>query len=388
MSGLQRALEAGVAEAGIPGAVALVADRQGVRFSGAAGQRAADDARPMAEDAIFWWASMTKAVTSVAALQQVEDGRLDLDAPIADLLPRARALQVLDGFDAEGRPRLRPARRPVTLRHLLTHTSGMGYDFCSADILRARGDAPALTPGSLASIEGPLLFEPGEGWAYGVSTDWAGLAVEAAAGAPLESVLRARIFEPLGMADTHFAPPEAKAGRLAAMHARAPEGPVVAIPSPAAAFAGGEYASGGAGLLGTGADYLRFLRALLAGGVLDGTRILSEAGVAALAANQIGALRAGALVTTVPHLARNFDLFPGQPTGWSLAFLINHAPVAGGRSAGSLAWAGIANTHYWIDPAAGVAGLYLAQLLPFGDEKLMAAVAAFERAAYAELGKV
>jgi methyl acetate hydrolase len=382
MTTLQESLAGAVKRAGVPGAVALVGDREGVVFAGAFGTRGVDDRSPMGLDTLFWFASMTKAVTSVAAMQLVEQGRLALDEPVGAWLPKLAEPMVIAGFDSTGAPILRPARRAITLRHLLTHTSGLGYDFFSADLLRARGPGGPPAASDPAWLETPLLFEPGESWVYGTSTDWVGLAVEAASGDTLDVYFKNHILGPLGMADTAFVIPPAKMARLAPMHARSEDGAVTTIPSMALAMTDAPFFSGGGGLTGTGGDYMRFLRMILNEGRLDGARILKSETVAAMSVNHIGGLRAGALEPTMPHLSRPFDAFPGKPTGWGLGFLINHEPVAGGRAAGSLTWAGLANTHYWIDSAAGLAGLILTQIFPFGDEKVMAMVGAFERAAY------
>ncbi len=379
MNPIDEAIAAGLARAKLPGVVALVGDRDGVLHAKAFGTRGHEDATPMTLDTPFWFASMTKAVTSVAAMQLVEQGRLFLDAPIGDLLPELAGPRVLTGFDGQGAPITRPASRPITLRHLLTHTAGFGYDFMNGDMLRSRGEnGPA--PGSRASLNAALLFDPGERWEYGVGTDWVGLAVEAVAGQDLGAYFARRIFGPLGMTETGFVLDRARA---AILHARQPDGRVTPIPSMAALLNSGGYLSGGGGLSGTGGDYMRFLRMLLNGGELDGARVLKSETVAEMARNQIGHLRAGALGSVMPHMTLPFDLFPDMKTGWGLGFLINPEPVRGGRAAGSLAWAGLANTHYWIDPASDRAGLLLAQIFPFGDPGVMELVRDFESAVYA-----
>jgi methyl acetate hydrolase len=380
MNRLSDALTRGLETSGLPGAVGFVADRDGVRFAQAAGRRGVADDRAMSLDDVFLFASMTKAVTTVAALQLVEQGKLALDEPLGDLLPYLKAPRVLDGFDAAGAPRYRPAKRPVTLRALLTHTAGFGYEFISADLARTWGEGGPPPMGVRAGLEVPLLFDPGDRWEYGYNTDWAGLAVEAASGQDLASYFNDHILGPLGMTRTSFTPDP---DRLVPLHIRIEGGVVAPMDHIGLGLAQGEYHAGGAGLFGTGGDYLRFLRMILGGGALEGVRILRPETVAAMATNQIGDLRAGEMTTTAPHLAVAFDPFPGMHKQWGLGFLINpERPAAGGRSAGSLSWAGICNTHYWIDPAAGVTGLWLSQLLPFGDPKVMDAFGAFERAAY------
>lgn len=381
MSAIDTAIIAGLDKSRLPGAVALVGSREDVIFERAFGTRGADDPTPMSFDTEFALFSMTKAVTSVAAMQLVEQGRLDLDAPIGSLLPALAQPRVLAGFDASGAPLTRPATRAITLRHLLTHTAGFGYDFMNGDLLRARGPDGPPTVNSHAWLAAPLLFDPGERWEYGMSTDWVGLAVEAASGQALGAYFTEHVLGPLGMAHTGFVPDPTRA---ASLHARMEDGAVATIPSMAAAMAASEFQSGGGGLVGVGGDFMRFLRMVLGGGSLRGVRILKPETVDLMARNHIADLRAGALGSVMPHMSLPFDLFPDMKTGWGLGFMINPEPRPGGRAAGSLAWAGLANTHYWIDPASDRAGLILTQIFPFGDPATMDLVRDFEIAVYAE----
>jgi methyl acetate hydrolase len=376
------ALDAAVAERRVVGAVALVADREGVVYQHAAGLRSVEAPAAMDQDTVFWIASMTKAVASVAALQLVERGKLSLDGELASLLPDLADLQVFDGLDADGTPKLRPARGPVTLRHLLTHTSGFGYAWLHDEIgawVSATG-APGPTSGLRAAHRQPLMFDPGEGWAYGIGIDWVGIAVEAASGQRLDAYLAEHVLGPLGMADTAFKPSAAQAARRAGMHARGADGVPMAIPFDMPDEP--EVLAGGAGLYATAPDYGRFLRMLLNGGALDGARVLSPESMAALCTVQTGDRRAGALKSVAPTLSNDFDVFPGMHTGWGLATMITPEPTADGRSAGSLSWGGLANCYYWADPAAGKAGLILSQLLPFGDPTTLGLFAGLERGAY------
>ena len=376
------ALAAAVAEANVGGAVAMVGNRAGVRYAGTFGPRDAAGGAPMALDTVFQLASMTKALTSVAAMQLVERGALQLDAPVAALLPALGRVQVLDGFDADGRPRLRAAKRPITLRHLLTHTAGFGYDFASAVLAKSRGAAGPPPPFTMASIGGPLLFDPGDAWEYGVATDWAGLVVEAASEQRLDAYLTAEVTGPLGMIDTVFHLDEARRARLATLTARQPDGSLTPFPITIGGPPDAEFIGGGGALNGTAGDYLRFLRMLLNGGSLDGVRILQPATVAEMSRNQIGRLRAGAMASVMPAFSHPTDIFPGQATGWGLGFAINPEPGPSGRAGGSLAWAGIANTYYWIDPVNDVAAVLMLQLLPFADPAALALYEHFERLVY------
>ena len=371
-------LDAGVAAGHAPGFVGAAFGPDGA-VTVTAGALGADNSAPMGPGTVFWIASLTKAVTTAAALQLVEQGRADLDAPVGRWLPRLEQPKVLEGFDAAGAPITRPAREPITLRRLLTHTSGLGYDFCSADLTRYL----QATGQSLFGAEDPdlpLMFEPGGGWLYGIGIDWAGKFIEAVGGEPLDAYLDAHIFQPLGMTDTTFSPGEAHAGRRASVHARLPDGSLLptafAMPPPP------HFGMGGGGLYGTAPDYLTFLRTILGGGTLNGVRILKEETVAAMMTNQVGDVAAGVLKTSNPALSNDFDPMPGVAKGWGLGFMINHAAAPAGRGAGSLAWAGLANCYYWADPAAGRAGVLMSQVLPFADPGVLATFDAFERAAY------
>lgn len=370
-------LETAFAQSGLPGAVALVADRDGVRFVKAYGHADATTERAMDVDTVFQIASMTKAIVSAGAMQLVEAGRVDLDAPVDDLLPQLANPQVLTGFSDSGAPQLRPASRPITLRHLLTHTAGLGYFFIRPEVLRYVAATGMPAPGSLASIQMPLLFDPGENWEYSVATDWVGLAIEAVTGQRLGAYLQASLFDPLHMSATAFR--DALPDDAARVHARTPDGGFAIQPM---FLGGGEFDMGGGGLTSTAQDYARFTRMILRGGELDGQRVLSEASVAEMARNQVAPLRAGYMGSAMPDLAQPYDTFPDQHTGWGLGFLINPDKGPNGRAPGSLAWAGIFNSYYWIDPASGLTGVMMSQLAPFGDAGALGFFGALERAAY------
>lgn len=372
---LQAILQDGVSAGHAPGMTAALAGPDGV-LQAAAGARGADNPAAMTADTVFWIASLTKAVTSVAAMQLVEQGRVGLDEPVSRWLPRLAEPRVLDGFGDDGAPRMRPAKTPITLRHLLTHTSGLAYEFFSADLARYL-EATGGRQGGAEEPDVPLLFEPGAGWQYGISTDWAGKLVEAVSGERLDAYVDAHISRPLGMADTTFSPGDRENARRASVHQRLPDGAAVPIPfgMPPVPY----FAMGGGGLYSTVGDYLTFLRALLAGGA----GVLKPETVAEMGRNQIGPMAAGALKTSNPMLSLDFEPMAGAPKGWGLGFLINHEPGPAGRGAGALAWAGLANCYYWLDPAAGRAGVLMSQVLPFGDPKVLQTFEAVERLAYA-----
>jgi CubicO group peptidase (beta-lactamase class C family) len=374
VSEIDRILQAAVAEGAAPGFTAAVASPEGTRLF-AAGVRGAADATPMDERTIFWIASCTKAIVSAAALELVDQGKLDLDEPVGRLLPELAAPQVLTGFDAEGVPQLRPATQPITLRRLLTHTSGLAYDFFHPDLARYLRDR-GLTLFTAGSGGVPLVFEPGEAWQYGIGIDVVGLLIEAARGRTLGEHLAETLFQPLGMADTIFDPTPEQDARRAGLHARLPDGglaPIDPIPPSPADF------RGGGGLYATAADYLKFLRAVLAGGA----GVLSLATIRRLCGNETGELAAGTLVTCMPHLSNDFRPFPEAGPRWTLGFLQNQQALPGGRSAGAVAWGGLANCYYWADPSSGVAGVLFAQVLPFADDRILGVFEALERAVYA-----
>jgi methyl acetate hydrolase len=373
----RQALEKAFAESGLPGAVALIADREGVRLVEAFGHADATTGAAMEVDTVFQIASMTKAIVSAGAMQLVESGKLDLDAPIGDLLPQLANPQVLTGFADSGEPQLRPASRQITLRHLLTHTAGLGYFFIRPEVLRYFASTGMPAPGSLASIQMPLLFDPGENWEYSVATDWVGLAVEAVTGKRLGEYLQSNLLDPLGMSSTAFL--NALPDDAAKVHARTPEGGLAVQPM---FLGGGEFDMGGGGLSSTAHDYSRFTRMILRRGELDGQRVLSEASVAEMARNQVAPLRAGYMGSAMPDLAQPYDTFPDQHTGWGLGFLINPEQGPNGRSPNSLAWAGIFNSYYWIDPVSGITGVLMSQLAPFGDAGALGFFGALERTAY------
>ena len=371
-------LETAIARGKLPGAVAMLSTRDGETYARAFGMADATCARAMAIDTPFQIASMTKAVVSAGAMQLVERGALSLDAPIGDLLPDLASPQVLTGFATDGTPETRAASRPITLRQLLTHTSGLGYAFVQPEILLYFENTGMAAPGSRAGITMPLLFDPGERWEYSVATDWIGLAIEAVTGSTLGAYLAEHLFQPLDMNATGFLP--ALPDNAARVHVRTPEGGLVTHPM---YLGGGEFESGGGGLVSTAPDYTRFVRMILRGGALDGQRVLTPETVAEMSRNQVAPLKAGAVGTAMPELATAFDPFPEQHSGWGLGFLINPEPGRDGRSAGSLSWAGIFNSYYWIDPAADVAGVFMAQVAPFADAGALGAYAALEQMAYA-----
>ena len=370
----------------VPGVVAMAATREGPVYQGAFGRRALPDGAAMTADTVFWIASMTKAITSTAAMQLVEQGKLTLDGPIAAVLPELAAPQVLEGFDATGEPRLRPARRPITLRHLITHIAGFVYDIWNADLgryMEKRG-IPGIISCENAALALPLIFDPGDKWDYGINIDWVGKAVERVSGQKLGDYFAQHLFGPIGMKDTGFKLTPDRHARLTGMHARGDDGALAPIPFEMPQEP--EFEMGGGGLYGTAADYLAFERLFLdEGRAAGGAQVLKPETVRLMAQNAIGELTVQLLKTAAPPYSNDAEFFPGMVKKWGLGFMISTAQVAGGRSPGSLAWAGLGNTYFWIDPAKGVAGVILMQLLPFADAKALAIFDHFEKAVYAAL---
>ena len=293
---------------------------------------------------------------------------------------------MLEGFEASGEPILRPARQRITLRHLLTHTAGFVYDIWNPDMSRymEKKGAPGIITCQNAALMLPLVFDPGDMWDYGINIDWAGKAVEQASGQSLGDFFAEHIFAPVGMTDTGFALAPDRCARLVGMHARAADGTLGPIPFELPQDP--EFQMGGGGLYGTAADYLAFERLFLNQGRVNGRQILRPETVRLMSQNAIGELEVRLLETAVPAYSNNAEFFPGMRKKWGLGFMISPEPVPGGRGPGSLAWAGLGNTYFWIDPAKGVAGVILMQLIPFADPKALALLDGFEKTLYAALG--
>jgi CubicO group peptidase (beta-lactamase class C family) len=375
---LRRAVNSG----SIHGVVAAAATADGVIFEGAFGTRDVTTGVPMTSDTVVWIASMTKAITGACAMQLVERGKLALDADITKILPALGRAQVLEGFNTDGTPRLRAPRRAITLRHLLTHTSGHAYDMWNANIgryIEATG-TPSIISCKNAALMLPLASDPGEKWEYGIAIDWAGKAVEAVSGQTLAQYMQDNIFNPLGMTDTGFKIGASQRRRLAKIHTRT-RGSLtptdIEIPQEP------EFYMGGGGLYATVGDYLKFARMIMHGGTLNGVQVLRPETVALMSQNAMGELVCNPMKTAAPSFTNDVDFLAGMK--WGLSFLINPEPLPSGRSAGSLAWAGLANSYYWIDPKRQVAGVYATQLLPFFDQSAVQTFEAFETAVYQDI---
>ena len=370
----------------VPGVVAMATNRDGTLYEGAFGKRILGQDAAMTTDTVVWIASMTKALTGACAMQLIERGQLDLESAASKWVPDLATVEVLEGFDATGKPHTRKPKRPITLRHLLTHTAGFSYEIWNADIQQYQQahNLPGITGCQNAALRTPLLFDPGERWDYGINIDFVGKAVEAVSGKKLSVVMKENLFEPLGMTDTAFKITPSMRQRLAKIHQRGDDdklSPLMDLEIPQEP----EFEMGGGGLYGTAGDYLKFVRMILNGGKVNGKQVLKTETVKTMSMNHIGEVLVGPLKTAMPPLSNDVDVFPGMPKKWGLSFLINTEKTPSGRSAGSLAWAGLANTYFWIDPIKGVGGVYLSQVLPFADKKSLPLFGEFETAVYQSL---
>jgi CubicO group peptidase (beta-lactamase class C family) len=379
---LDRMFAEAVASKAMPGVVAVAANDKGLLYEGAFGQREIGREGPMALDTVVWIASMTKAITATAAMQLVERGKLGLERRASEVVPDIGRAQVLEGFDQSGKPRLRAPRQPITLRHLLTHTAGYAYEIWAPEI--AQYQMATETPGIISctnkALTTPLLFDPGDRWEYGINIDWAGKMVEAASGQKLDRYFQDNIFGPLGMKDTGFKLSASQRARLASVHQRGADGALAPIEFGLPEEP--EFLMGGGGLYGTAHDYLAFTRMIMQDGRGPGGQVLRPETVSLMAENHIGPLEIGAFKTAAPGLSNDVELFPGMSKKWGLSFLINTKEAPTGRSAGSLAWAGLANTYFWIDRTKRVSGVFLSQVLPFYDHVAVDLLGRFETEVY------
>jgi CubicO group peptidase (beta-lactamase class C family) len=384
-SNIDRLLQQAADDGAVPGVVAVAGDREGTIYQGAFGRLSVEGEQPARTDTIFLIASMTKAIASVAALQLVEQGLLDLQQPVSDILPEFAELQVLDGFDGD-EPRLRPPARQATIRNLLTHTSGLAYWFSNEDALRYSElmGIPDPSTGLRATFELPLVHDPGTRWEYGISTDWLGLLIGEVSGEDLATYCGNHIFAPLGMEDSTFLPSGALRERLMVVHSRTADGGLVEAPFPVPEEP--EFFSGGGGAASTAGDYLRFMRALLRNGELDGERVLREETVELMFSDHLdGISLPDVMRSAVPELSNDVPANPFRDTfGLGLHIVLEDMP--GMRRAGTGDWAGLFNCYYWIDRASGVAGAFLTQVLPFFDGRIVETALGYEIAVYAEVG--
>jgi methyl acetate hydrolase len=370
---------------GVPGVIAMVTDKTKNIYEGAKGVREIGKSDAITTEDVVALFSTTKAITATAALQLLEEGELDLDAPASTYAPDIGSLQVIDGFDSKGEPILRAPASEITTRMLLTHTAGFGYDFFNEKYNRLAQEKgqPSVTTSSKASLMTPLLFDPGTKWEYGANLDWVGQVVEGITGKRLGEVLKTRVFDPLGMSSMTFSLQDEHRSRLAQIHARGADGGLTPmgfeLPSDP------EVHMGGHGLYGTVGDYMKFMRMWLNDGAGEHGRVLKPETVAMAEKNQIGDLKVTALPGVIPSLSNDAEFFPGQSKSWAFSFMINDEEAPTGRPAGALAWAGLANLFYWIDRKNGYAGFWATQILPFADPASFTGYMQMETAFYKAL---
>ena len=366
----------------VPGVVAVATNRDETIYEGGFGERVLGSGQTMTPDTVLWIASMTKAITGMAAMQQVEQGKLELDKPASDVISYLGEVEVLEGFDDAGQPITRAPKRPITLRHLMTHTAGFSYEFWNESIIRyqeAKG-IPMVTTCENAALKTPLLFDPGERWDYGINIDWVGKMVEAVSGKKLGEYMKENIFDPLGMSNTAFKiTPEMRA-RMAKIHQRGEDDSFE--PLDLEIEQEPEFEMGGGGLYSTVVDYLKFVKMILNKGTANANQVLKPETVEMMSKNQMGDCRVCELKTAIPEFSNDAEFFPGMEKTWGLSFMINTEQAPTGRPAGSLAWAGLANSFYWIDSATGISGVYATQIFPFVDKKSLPLNFEFEKMIY------
>lgn len=379
MAELDSVIDGAVARQDAPFLVAMTGNAAGVTWSGAAGEASPGNAA--AANTVFRIFSQSKAVGSTAAMMMIERGKLSPDTTVESILPEFASMKVFDGFGPDG-PKLRAPRVKATLRHLATHTSGLAYEFWNPDVPKYMEltQHPSILSGLKVSRNYPLMFDPGERWAYGVGIDWLGQMVEKVDGRPIDQFCKEEIFGPLKMGDTAFEVEDHMAVRLAGVNIRGEDGKFAdfALAPPSKP----EFYGMGHALYSTAPDYMRFLRMFLNKGTLDGARVLSEASVQTMLQNHIGTTPIPYLTSTAPPLTADLDFFPGKRKSHSLGFMRFDEDIPGMRRAGSQGWAGVLNSHYWFDPKSDLAGVLMTQSLPFVEPRYAQTYEAFERAAY------
>ncbi|HUA71761.1 MAG TPA: serine hydrolase domain-containing protein [Solirubrobacteraceae bacterium] len=383
-TGIDEILERAVAEGAVPSVAAIAADRNGIIYEGAAGTRVAGGDEPVTVDTHFRIMSMTKIVATTVALQLVEQGKLDLDAPVERYCPEFAEVEVLEGFDGDT-PRTRPPASKATVKQLVTHTTGLGYWFFSPELVKWESvtGIPNILSGLNAIFKAPMLDDPGSRFIYGINLDWLGQVIHAASGMKLDEAIAHGVTDPLGMKQTTFVMSDAQRANSVPIHLQGEDGAWAAteidlVQEP-------EYWAGGHGLHSTPRDYMKFQRMLLGNGTSpDGVKILESATVDAAFTNQIGDLDFPAELATADPTA-TCDFNAGAGFKWGYGLLLNSEDIPGARRAGTGSWAGLLNTHFWVDRTTGIAAAIYSQTLPFVTGPALALYQTFEGALYASL---
>jgi CubicO group peptidase (beta-lactamase class C family) len=367
-----------VSRGDVPGIVAIVVSPDEVLYHEAFGKMNVARNLPMQKDTIFRIASMTKAVTSVGVMQLVEQGRIRLDDQVAKYIPRLKNPQVLTKVDEQaGTYETRPASREITIRQLLTHTSGIGYSWSDHGLAIAQKKTGATNDSEL-----PLVNDPGARWTYGASTRVLGDVIEKVTGERIDAYLDHHVTGPLGMRDTTYTVPQEKYGRVVTVHQKE-NGKITETQNEAVIPA---TIRGDGGLFSTAADYARFVQMVLNKGQLGNVRILKARTIAEMAKKQTGSVKVRQQPTANPLRSKPYPLGADEDV-WGLGFQLAAPRTADPsmRSPGSMSWAGINNTFYWIDPQKQVGAVILMQLLPFYDDAAIGALQGFEKRVYANL---
>jgi CubicO group peptidase (beta-lactamase class C family) len=370
-----------IADGALHGVAAMVADERSSLYQSAFGFADLEKHKELGIHDVFFIASMTKIITALACVQLIEQGKLGLEDNASAIVPKMVA-KVLTGFDANGQPMLREPTRRVTVRHLLTHTSGQTTDLWNADTIRyievmKLPPVPGCKPEAFMT---PLVFDPGDGWEYGVGSDWVGQIVEKVSGQRLDAYFKQHIFDPIGMDETSFILSPAQRAKLVPVQIRQPDGSF--RQSGFEVSQDPEMFMGGAGLYGTVPDYIKFLQMFLNDGRAQGGQVLLPETVELFTANHIGPMEWPGMKTAIPAMSADVELLPGTAKRWSLGALRNEADVPGRRRAGSQFWAGLSNSYFWFDRTSKLAGVTASAYFPFADPAAVEAFDALERDSY------
>jgi methyl acetate hydrolase len=374
---IDRMFQAAVDKGEIPGVVAAVTNKDQILYLKAFGKQDVGQGIPMSTNTVFRIASMTKPVTSVGVMMLYEQGKLRLDDAVGDHVPSFEGREVIASFDEKDAAyTTRPAKQEMTVRHLLAHTSGLGYPFTSPTVLAIQQKTKAIP------VDMPLLFDPGTRWVYSASTAVLGTIVEKLGGLSIEEFDQTKIFGPLGMVDTSYYLAPDKTGRLATVHQRGPTG-LVENPNPA------KYTPsvrGDGGLLSTASDYSAFLQMFLNEGTWRGTRLLQPESVRLMTSNQIGSVVVEKMPAAIPRQSDEFPVGAGKDKfGLGFQITVTDGTPTHERAAGSYTWGGINNTHFWVDPKNGIGVVILTQVLPFYNPTSMDVMSRFEKLIYEHL---
>lgn len=384
---LDKALESAVNVAGgIPGVVAMLTDKQANIYEGALGKLSLDCDEKINTESVFNAFSTTKALVGALLFTLIEENIVKLDDLAKEYLPEIADIEVLEGFDKDSKPITRKAKNDITLRHLVLHTAGFGYEFFNKEDLAYRQyySIPSVVTNTLESLQSVLLFEPGTSWNYGINIDWLGLVLEKATSKRLSVLLKEKILEPCNMRDTVFDLTDSLKQRLAIIHVRDQSGKLspardITLPNPSPIDMGGH------GLHCTVTDYMKFIRMILNDGVGENGRVLSPQSINFMCMNGIGTLRCQGWDSAIPLFTNKGEFYPSIQKSWGYTFQINEEMTNTGRPAHTIMWAGISNLFYFIDRKNGIGGFWASEVLPFMDPSSYGGFLQFESSIYQNL---